>query len=144
MITAPVPPRLIPKSPFGVSIWVHVLLDKYLFQRPTQRLLADWRSHGLDLAEGSLTGGLQQLLPLFSLASEVIRRLSGEKTETNAIFNLATQFGGGKTHALTLLYHLAKHGPAANKWAGWLQLLSQGGDVQRAEGRGRRVRRHGV
>ena len=58
-------PRLIPKSPFGVSIWVHVLLDKYLFQRPTQRLLADWRSHGLDLAEGSLTGGLQQLLPLF-------------------------------------------------------------------------------
>ncbi len=65
VITAPAPPRLIPKSPFGVSIWVHVLLDKYLFQRPTQRLLADWRSHGLDLAEGSLTGGLQQLLPLF-------------------------------------------------------------------------------
>ena len=55
---------------------------------------------------------------LTSLASEVIRRLSGERTETNAIFNLATQFGGGKTHALTLLYHLAKHGPAANKWTG--------------------------
>ena len=52
---------------------------------------------------------------LASLASEVIRRLSGEKTETNAIFNLSTQFGGGKTHALTLLYHLARNGPAANK-----------------------------
>src|SRR6266404_6117829 len=64
---------------------------------------------------------------LASLASEVIRRLSGEKTETNAIFNLATQFGGGKTHALTLLYHLAKHGPAANKWAGVPQLLSRAG-----------------
>lgn len=61
---------------------------------------------------------------LGSLASEVIRRLAGHKTETNAVFNLATQFGGGKTHALTLLYHLAKHGPAANKWAGVPQLLA--------------------
>jgi transposase len=65
VITAPPPPRLIPKSPFGVSIWVSVLLDKYLFYRPTQRLLADWRSHGLDLSQGGLTGGLQRLLPLF-------------------------------------------------------------------------------
>jgi hypothetical protein len=64
---------------------------------------------------------------LTALASEVIRRLSGEKTETNAVFNLATQFGGGKTHALTLLYHLAKHGPAANKWAGVSQLLARAG-----------------
>src|SRR2546423_1665280 len=54
IVTAPPPPRLIPKSPFGVSLWVSVLLDKYLFYRPTQRLLADWRSHGLDLASGSL------------------------------------------------------------------------------------------
>src|ERR1700736_4165056 len=61
---------------------------------------------------------------LASLASEVIRRLSGEKTETNAIFNLATQFGGGKTHALTLLYHLAKQNPVANKFAGVGQLLT--------------------
>jgi hypothetical protein len=64
---------------------------------------------------------------LASLASEVIRRLSGEKTETNAIFNLATQFGGGKTHALTLLYHLARQGPAANKFAGVANLLAKAG-----------------
>ncbi len=64
---------------------------------------------------------------LASLASEVIRRLSGEKTETNAIFNLSTQFGGGKTHALTLLYHLAKEGAAANKFAGVSTLLAKAG-----------------
>jgi hypothetical protein len=64
---------------------------------------------------------------LASLASEVIRRLSGEKTETNAIFNLSTQFGGGKTHALTLLYHLARSGPTANKWAGVSTLLTKAG-----------------
>ncbi len=43
--------------------------------------------------------------------SEVIRRLSGVKTETSAVFNLSTQFGGGKTHSLALLYHLATSGP---------------------------------
>src|SRR5881296_1738086 len=72
---------------------------------------------------------------LTALAAEVIRRLSGERTETNAVFNLATQFGGGKTHALTLLYHLAKHGPAANKWAGVPQVLARAGvgSVPKAE-----------
>ncbi len=64
---------------------------------------------------------------LMALAAETIRRLTGEKTETSAVFNLATQFGGGKTHALTLLYHLAKHGPAANKWTGVRQLLDKAG-----------------
>lgn len=60
---------------------------------------------------------------LTDLASEVIRRLAGETTETNAIFNLATQFGGGKTHALTMLYHLAGNGSNANEWQGVQKLL---------------------
>ncbi len=55
---------------------------------------------------------------LSGLAAEVIRRLSGEKTETSAVFNLTTQFGGGKTHALTVLYHLARHGGQARDWQG--------------------------
>ncbi len=62
---------------------------------------------------------------LTGLAAEVIRRLSGIKTEANAVFNLATQFGGGKTHALTLLYHLAKNGPAANGWRGVCKLIER-------------------
>ena len=37
---------------------------------------------------------------------EVVRRLSGEKTETSAVFNMATPFGGGKTHSMLALYHL--------------------------------------
>lgn len=64
---------------------------------------------------------------LSTLASQVMRRLSGERTETSAVFNLATQFGGGKTHALTLLFHLAKHGSSCEKWAGVPQLLSAAG-----------------
>lgn len=55
---------------------------------------------------------------LREFAAQTVRRLSGITVETNAVFNMATQFGGGKTHALTLLYHLAEHGPAAQGWQG--------------------------
>lgn len=53
---------------------------------------------------------------LYELSAQVMRRLSGITTETSAVFNMATQFGGGKTHALTLLYHLAKGGSKAKGW----------------------------
>lgn len=62
---------------------------------------------------------------LRSLAAEVVRRLSGEKTETSAVFNMTTQFGGGKTHALTLLYHLANNGPKARTFQGVDTILEQ-------------------
>ena len=51
---------------------------------------------------------------LTGLAAEVVRRMSGITTETSAVFNMTTQFGGGKTHALTMLFHLARNGSAAN------------------------------
>ncbi|MBE2180625.1 MAG: ATP-binding protein [Chthoniobacterales bacterium] len=64
---------------------------------------------------------------MLELSSQVVRRLNGVTTETSSIFNLATQFGGGKTHALTLLYHLVKHGPAGKNWAGVSQILAKAG-----------------
>jgi transposase len=65
IITAPGPAKLIPKSTFGISIRVALLLDKFLFYRPTYRLLADLATHGLGLSQGSLTDGLKRLTPLF-------------------------------------------------------------------------------
>jgi len=62
---------------------------------------------------------------LTKLGAEVIRRLSGEKTEASAVFSMATQFGGGKTHALTLLYHLATLGPGADRLPGVNTLLTE-------------------
>lgn len=59
---------------------------------------------------------------LLDLAAQVVRRMSGETSHTSPVFNLATNFGGGKTHALTLLYHLAKHGPASHGWVGVQQV----------------------
>jgi transposase len=76
IVTAPPPPRLIPKSILGVSIWVSLLLDKYLFYRPTGRLLADWATHGLDLSLGTVTDGLRHLVPLFEPVYETLVRRS--------------------------------------------------------------------
>jgi len=71
---------------------------------------------------------------LTDLAAEVVRRLAGIRVETSPVFNMSTQFGGGKTHALALLYHLAQNGPAANGWQGVHRILAQAGlrDVPRA------------
>lgn len=72
VVTAPPAPRVIPKSSLGVSIWVTILLDKYLFYRPTYRLLADLRTQDLDLSLGTLTDGLRRLLPLFEPLYEAL------------------------------------------------------------------------
>ena len=80
IVTAPPPDRLIPKSMLGISILVTVLLDKYLFYRPTYRLLADWRSHGLDLSLGTLTDGLKRMVPLLEPVSEaLVKRSQGQR-----------------------------------------------------------------
>ena len=64
---------------------------------------------------------------LVALAGEVTRRLNGIKTQANAVFNMTTQFGGGKTHALALLYHLAKGGDQSKNWQGADTILAKGG-----------------
>lgn len=55
---------------------------------------------------------------LLDLAAQTVRRLSGIQVETSAVFNMSTQFGGGKSHSLTVLYHLARHGEKAKTWKG--------------------------
>jgi transposase len=64
-VTAPPAPKLIPKGLLGVSVWVEILLDKFASYRPTERLLAQWRLWGLDVAAGTVAGGLERLEPLF-------------------------------------------------------------------------------
>jgi transposase len=63
--TATPAPKLIPKGVLGVSVWVEVLLDKFAGHRATERLLAQWRWLGLDVAAGTVAGGLERLEPLF-------------------------------------------------------------------------------
>jgi hypothetical protein len=60
-------------------------------------------------------------------AGMVLRRLSGKTDNTAPVLTLITQFGGGKTHTLTALYHLATNGEAAAKYAGVPELLREAG-----------------
>ncbi len=64
-LMAPPPPKLIPKGNYGISIWVHVLLDKYSSYRPTERLLGQLEQYDLDLPAGTVNDGLRRIEPMF-------------------------------------------------------------------------------
>jgi predicted AAA+ superfamily ATPase len=53
----------------------------------------------------------------------VLRRLAGKTENTAPVLTLITQFGGGKTHTLTALYHLARNGEKSKKFSGISDLL---------------------
>jgi transposase len=65
VVTAPPPDKLIPKSTLGISLWTMILQHKFEFFQPLHRVLAELRSHDLHLAAGTITGGLEKLVPLF-------------------------------------------------------------------------------
>jgi predicted AAA+ superfamily ATPase len=60
-------------------------------------------------------------------AGMVLRRLSGQTINTAPDLALVTQFGGGKTHTLAALYHLANVGPRAVDLPGVPKLLHEAG-----------------
>ena len=60
-------------------------------------------------------------------AGMVLRRLSGKTENTAPVLTLITQFGGGKTHTLTALYHLARSASAAVEYPGVGDLVREAG-----------------
>jgi len=58
-ITAPMHPTIIPNSPYGISIWENVLLNKFHYCQPTNRLLNQYAELGLPISPGSIAGGLK-------------------------------------------------------------------------------------
>jgi len=74
IITTPAPPKLIPKGRYGISVWVEVLLQKFLFFSPSHRLIANLASHGIALPAGTLAGGLQTIAPWLEPLYQAMRR----------------------------------------------------------------------
>jgi transposase len=72
-LTAPLPPKLLPKSLYGTSIWTHLLLEKFHLQRPTHRTIEQFRLLGLRLAPGTIADGFQRIEPLVAPIYEAIR-----------------------------------------------------------------------
>ena len=73
-ITAPGSPKLIPKGVLGISVWVEILLDKFFSRRPTERLLSQWQLLGLDVAAGTVAGGLQRIEALFEPLYDALQK----------------------------------------------------------------------
>ena len=65
---------------------------------------ADYRDPEKFFARTSFTRALREHTGM------ALRRLAGETQNTPPVLTLITQFGGGKTHTLTALYHLATNG----------------------------------
>jgi transposase len=72
IITAPPEPKLIPKGKLGISIWVELLLDKFMGMNPTNRLLAQWQLIGLDIPLSTVTNGLKRIEPMLQPVYEAI------------------------------------------------------------------------
>ena len=71
-LTAPAATKLIPKGNYGLSIWVHVLLDKYASYRPTERLLGQLKQYDLDLPAGTVNDGLKRIEPMLQPLYEAL------------------------------------------------------------------------
>lgn len=59
----------------------------------------------------------------------VLRRLRGQTEGTAPVLTLITQFGGGKTHTLTALYHLVKNPKVAERDSGVRSALFEEGKL---------------
>lgn len=73
IVLAPKAPKLIPKGRYGISVWTMVVLDKFLFYRPSHRLIADLATQGIHLPPGTLADGLKRLTALLTPLYEAIR-----------------------------------------------------------------------
>jgi transposase len=78
IVTAPPPARLYPRTSIGNSLWVHLLVQKYLHAVPTNRTLKDLSLYGFALAEGTITGGFKMINDLLTpLNEEVLNHCRG-------------------------------------------------------------------
>lgn len=72
LVTAPPPPKLYPRSTIGNTLWVHLVVQKFLHGVPTNRTLKDLSLYGFSLAEGTVTGGLKIIDGLLDRLQEEI------------------------------------------------------------------------
>lgn len=76
-LTAPAPPKLIPKGRYGISVWVHVLLDKFASYRATANLIEQLKVYDLALPPGTVTAGLKRLAPLLNPIYQALLERNG-------------------------------------------------------------------
>jgi transposase len=76
IVSAPLPPTVIPKGLLANSFLTEVLVLKFLYHVPLERIRAMARSAGLALSAGTLCGALEKLTPLFAPLYDAIQAQS--------------------------------------------------------------------
>jgi transposase len=71
-LTAPTPPKLIPKGRYGVSVWTHLLMAKFASHRALGNAIEALSHYDLDLPQGTITDGLKRISPLLEPVYEAI------------------------------------------------------------------------
>jgi transposase len=71
-VCAPQAPKVIPKGLFTAMFLARLAYEKYVLGRPLHRITAALEADGLEVAEGSLVGALQQIAPLLAPWADAI------------------------------------------------------------------------
>jgi hypothetical protein len=131
---APLPGLTVPTSESGLPAWREVIephddvaTGRYQQAEFAADLAQVYRGNGLPeytdpeefFRRTFLTRGLRTLLV------QTVRRLSGQTAEP--VIDLLTNFGGGKTHSLLAVYHLAGVGPDAFSLPGMEEIGAEAG-----------------
>lgn len=75
IMTAPQVPQIIPKGKYGVTVWVFVLLQKFWFHQPLNRVVKALWSYGLEISASTLIGGFHHIE---SLLSPIYQAIEGQ------------------------------------------------------------------
>ena len=74
-VSAPPAPRLFAGTPYGTSVWVRLLFERYACFRPLRRVAAWLSDQGLPISAGTLGDSTHRFTPLFDpLAAAILAR----------------------------------------------------------------------
>ena len=71
-VTAPAVARLFDNTPYGISVWVCLLYERYACCRPLHRVAAWLADMGLAISPGTLADSVKRFLPLFEPVAAAI------------------------------------------------------------------------
>jgi transposase len=77
--TAPAPNPLFPHSTYGISVWVFLLVGKFVLHMAANRVRLLLKEHGLDIPPGTIAAGFKRIHKLIKPLIKEIRRYSREE-----------------------------------------------------------------
>ncbi|MCI0562989.1 MAG: transposase, partial [Nitrososphaera sp.] len=72
--TAPLSPKLWPRAAFGITVWVFLLIGKFVLHTPIHRICTQLLMAGISISEGTIVAGFMRIEKLIDpLIDDIIR-----------------------------------------------------------------------